>query len=189
MGFDGILKLLQSKEEPLKEKGTNELYKKLFQPFMGFYRKSGISKEDAKDLIITSFIKIYLKAYQVKDPKKFRAWCWTIARNNMMDHFRKNEKYKNNVSEEVLNDDEIIAKISEEKEKHGDKEECIQLGIQEFAKDMPERALVMQLKMEELSNKDISLRIGRTLAATKEYVSRCYEKLQPYVEHCKEGNN
>ena len=98
MGFDRILKLLQSKEEPLKEKGTNELYKKLFQPFMGFYRKSGISKEDAKDLISTSFLKIYLKAYQVKDPKKFEAWCWTIARNNMMDLFEKNKKYKNNVS-------------------------------------------------------------------------------------------
>ena len=54
---------------------------------------------------------------------------------------------------------------------------------------MPERGFLMQMKMENLTNEQISLRIGRTLSATKEFVSQSYKKLKPFIKHCKEGNN
>ena len=38
MELEKVLKLLQSKEHLMREKGANELYKILYQPLMGFYR-------------------------------------------------------------------------------------------------------------------------------------------------------
>jgi hypothetical protein len=52
---------------------------------------------------------------------------------------------------------------------------------------MPERAFVIQMKLENLTNLKISERIGRTLGATKEYVSQSYKKLGPFIKHCEEG--
>ena len=38
--------------------------------------------------------------------------------------------------------------------------------------------------MEGASVQDIADRIGRTAAATKEYLSQSRKKLQPFIAHC-----
>ena len=57
-------------------------------------------------------------------------------------------------------------------------------GLDEFGKREPERALVLLLQMDGHSIEEIGLRIGRTIAATKEYLSQCKKKIQPYIAHC-----
>ena len=196
MEFENTLKLLQSKEHLMREKGANEIYKMLYQPLMGFYRQRGMSKFEAEEVILESLFKICTKIDTVKEPKKFRAWCWTIARNTMLDHFRKYKKYENEIAEVYIHESgsessrldkiEIVTRINKETEKK-DTDQCIQLGLQEFSKAMPERAFVIQMKLENLTNLKISERIGRTLGATKEYVSQSYKKLGPFIKHCEEG--
>ncbi len=197
MEFEKILELLQSKEHPMKEKGANELYKKLYQPLMGFYRQKRLNKFESEEVILSSLLKICTKIDTVKEPKKFRAWCWTIARNTLMDHFRKYKKYENDIAEIGIDKDgeeysrldkiKIVTRVNKETEKE-DTDQCVRLGLQEFAKAMPERAFVIQMKLENLTNLQISERIGRTLAATKEYVSQSYKKLGPFIKHCEEGS-
>jgi RNA polymerase sigma-70 factor (ECF subfamily) len=197
MEFEKILELLQSKEHPMKEKGANELYKKLYQPLMGFYRQKRLNKFESEEVILSSLLKICTKIDTVKEPKKFRAWCWTIARNTLMDHFRKYKKYENDIAEIGIDKDgaeysrldkiKIVTRVNKETEKE-DTDQCVQLGLQEFAKAMPERAFVIQMKLENLTNLQISERIGKTLAATKEYVSQSYKKLGPFIKHCEEGS-
>ena len=197
MEFENTLKLLQSKEPLMREKGANELYKTLYQPLMGFYRQRRLNKFEAEEVILESLFKICTKIDTVKEPKKFRAWCWTIARNTMLDHFRKYKKYENEIAEVYIHESgsessrldkiEIVTRINKETEKK-DTDQCIQLGLQEFSKAMPERAFVIQMKLESQTNLKISERIGRTLAATKEYVSQSYKKLRPFIKHCVEGS-
>ena len=197
MELEKVLKLLQSKEHLMREKGANEIYKMLYQPLMGFYRQRGMSKFEAEEVILESLFKICTKIDTVKEPKKFRAWCWTIARNTMLDHFRKYKKYENEIAEVYIHESgnessrldkiEIVTRINKETEKK-DTDQCIQLGLQEFSKEMPERAFVIQMKLESQTNLKISERIGRTLAATKEYVSQSYKKLRPFIKHCVEGS-
>jgi len=197
MEFENTLKLLQSKEPLMREKGANELYKTLYQPLMGFYRQRRLNKFEAEEVILESLFKICTKIDTVKEPKKFRAWCWTIARNTMLDHFRKHKKYENEIAEVYISESgmessrldkiEIVTRMNKETEKK-DTDQCVQLGLQEFAKAMPERAFVIQMKLENLTNLKISERIGRTLAATKEYVSQSYKQLRPFIKHCVEGS-
>ena len=197
MEFENTLKLLQSKEPLMREKGANELYKTLYQPLMGFYRQRRLNKFEAEEVILESLFKICTKIDTVKEPKKFRAWCWTIARNTMLDHFRKYKKYENEIAEVYIHESgressrldkiEVVTRINKETEKK-ETDQCVQLGLQEFAKAMPERAFVIQMKLENLTNLKISERIGRTLAATKEYVSQSYKQLRPFIKHCVEGS-
>ena len=197
MEFENTLKLLQSKEHLKREKGANELYKILYQPLMGFYRQRRLNKFEAEEVILESLFKICTKIDTVKEPKKFRAWCWTIARNTMLDHFRKYKKYENEIAEVYIHESgressrldkiEVVTRINKETEKK-ETDQCVQLGLQEFAKAMPERAFVIQMKLENLTNLKISERIGRTLAATKEYVSQSYKQLRPFIKHCVEGS-
>jgi DNA-directed RNA polymerase specialized sigma24 family protein len=51
---------------------------------------------------------------------------------------------------------------------------------------MPERAYALTLQMEGASIAEISERLGRSLAAAKEYLSQCRKKVQPFVAHCTE---
>ena len=92
MELEKVLNLLQSKESPLREKGANELHKIMYQPLMGFYRQRKLNKFESEEVIFSSLLKICNKIDTVKEPRKFRAWCWKIARNTMLDHFRKYKK-------------------------------------------------------------------------------------------------
>jgi RNA polymerase sigma-70 factor (ECF subfamily) len=51
---------------------------------------------------------------------------------------------------------------------------------------MPERALALNLYLEGTSMDEIAMQIGRSAAATKEYLSQCRKKIKPYIAHCTE---
>jgi DNA-directed RNA polymerase specialized sigma24 family protein len=40
--------------------------------------------------------------------------------------------------------------------------------------------------MDGLAIEAIGQRIGRSVAATKEYLSQCRKKIQPFIAHCAE---
>ena len=63
-------------------------------------------------------------------------------------------------------------------------DECVSAGIDDFGKQMPDRAYVLTLQMDGISIADIGEQIGRSTAATKEYLSQCRKKLEPFVAHC-----
>ena len=203
MEFEDILKLMKSENHVLKDSGFNEVFKKLEQPLIGFYMHRKLNKSEAEEVVISSLVKICAKAHTLKDSKKsfaifqkkelkkFESWCWQVARNTLLDHFKKYKKYKKDVSEEVLEKSEIVERVSSQKERKNEmeREECVRIGVQEFGRAMPEREFAMSLKMQNFSNQQISLRIGRTLAATKEFMSQNYKRLKPFLENCVGGND
>ena len=65
-------------------------------------------------------------------------------------------------------------------------DECVNSGLEVFGRREPERHLAITLQVDGHSIEEIGLRIGRTIAATKEYLSQCRKKLQPYIAHCTE---
>ena len=65
-------------------------------------------------------------------------------------------------------------------------EQCVSEGLEAFSKQEPERAYVLMLQMDGSSVDEIGKLIGRTVAATKEYLSQCKKKIQPFIAHCNE---
>ena len=65
-------------------------------------------------------------------------------------------------------------------------DECVAEGLLQFGEQLPDRAHALVLQMEGESIEEIGHRIGRTIAATKEYLSQCKKKLAPFISHCRE---
>ena len=65
-------------------------------------------------------------------------------------------------------------------------EQCVSEGLDAFSKEEPERSYVLMMQMDGSSIEEIGQLIGRTVAATKEYLSQCKKKIQPFIAHCNE---
>jgi RNA polymerase sigma factor (sigma-70 family) len=63
-------------------------------------------------------------------------------------------------------------------------DECFGRGMDAFIAQMPERGLALNLQLDGASVSKIAAQLGRTVAATKEYLSQCRKHLQPFIANC-----
>jgi DNA-directed RNA polymerase specialized sigma24 family protein len=63
-------------------------------------------------------------------------------------------------------------------------QDCVTDGIYDFSADYPDRAKALEMQLDGEDIASIAQRIGRSVTATKEYLSQCKKKLTPYIEHC-----
>lgn len=183
-----VLKQLQDKANlDIAFKSLNSFF---YRNAFSFLLVNKLNAADADDVIQETFIKVFEKIDTLKDDSKFESWLWTILRNNMNEFYRKSNK-KNNVmfgleAEELenLTGDEDV-KVSHG-QKYDDQHNCVEEKMKLFQVDMPDQHYAIKLQMEDVSIKDISIRIGRSYAATKEFLSQSKKKLKSYFEECKE---
>ena len=183
-----VLKQLQDKANlDIAYKSLNSFF---YSNAFRFLMANKLNAADADDVIQETFIKVFEKIDTLKDDSKFESWLWTILRNNMNEFYRKNNK-KNNVmfgleAEELenLTGDEDV-KVNH-RQKYDDQHNCVEEKMKLFKEDMPDQHYAIKLQMEDVSIKDISIRIGRSYAATKEFLSQSKKKLKSYFEECKE---
>jgi RNA polymerase sigma-70 factor (ECF subfamily) len=172
-----------------REAGVRALYDGLAQPMLRFFVVHRLSGDEAKDILQETIIKIVRGCNSYAGQGQAKAWLWQIARNCLTDHLRKQSRLAAN---EAVFDGESWQTLEETVgdpaagEPKSSVDECVAAGIAEFGERMPDRAYVLTLQMEGTSIGEIAERIGRTIAATKEYLSQCRKKLSPYVSHCVE---
>lgn len=117
------------------------------------YRFTG-NRYEAEDLAQDTFIKAYKKFGTLKEPGKLKSWLYSIARNTVIDFFRRNKNKPlaldsailENVAESTAVDyQERVANIEVSKEL----ERCIEQLIKE------DRAIIKLLYYEGFSYKEI----------------------------------
>lgn len=117
------------------------------------YRFVG-NRYEAEDLAQETFIKAYKKFDTLKEPDKLKSWLYSIARNTVIDFFRKNKNKPfaldsailENVAEATAVDyQERVANLETSKEL----EHCIEQLIKE------DRAIIKLLYYEGFSYKEI----------------------------------
>ncbi len=187
MNFEKILKLLQSSQYKNIDEGATLLFnwidKDLQRHFEGQWK---LHSQEATDLSQLTMLKIIQKAKSVNDSRKFKSWCWTVAKNQARDYLRKVKREKDVIDfdSEKINE----YKISNNTELIDDKKDCIREGFLTFSKKYPDRAYALNLQSDGFSIGDISTYLCRTPGAAKEYLSQCRKKLLPYIKHCVEIN-
>ena len=165
------------------------LYGSTAQHMLRFFVFSGVSADDAKDVLQDTFVKIVRNASSYHGGGAARSWIWQIARNCLTDHQRKIGRLSEH--ETAVNDEQWAA-LQESTPapatcEPGQKaDECVSAGLEIFAQQMPERAYVLTLVMDGSSLAEIGELIGRTTAATKVFLFECRKKLKPFVAHCAE---
>jgi RNA polymerase sigma-70 factor (ECF subfamily) len=94
----------------------------LIKLFFGYAKtismRYAASYEEAEEIINDSFLKIFTHLKNCDHSIPFKAWLRTIVINTSIDHYRRNQKYRQSVDidevEVVIEGEDIISKISAE---------------------------------------------------------------------------
>ena len=199
-----------------RDRAVRELYDRFAQQFLRYFVHHGASGDEAKDILQDVFIKIVRFASNYVGDAPALHWINVIKKNCLIEFHRKNLRHSSRevVLDEdewrILGDAGTVTGLGTRTERdvaaHGqsayesseipwlDREtaqrllidECVAVGLDKFAQEMPERAFAMTLLMEGLSMAEIGVQIGRSANATKEFVSQCRKKIKPFIAHCSE---
>ena len=193
MNEEDMIRAIQSTGRT-QVQGLQAIYRKSAE-FRRYFIRHGLNSEAAEDLVQETIVRIFKSAGQNSGGAGFsdasaNAWLWSIARNALVDIQRKKKALMVSVDGDGL-DDASDARLQAElaqNNPHGQTQEtaqdCVMHGLDEFAAEYPDRALVLEMQMDGEDVVSIARRIGRTVAASKEYLSQCKKKLAPYIEPC-----
>jgi RNA polymerase sigma-70 factor (ECF subfamily) len=166
-----------------REFAVRVFYERYASAMMRFYMYRGLSADEAQDVFQNTLIKVIRNAASYHDSGQENAWFWQISRNVLTDYQR--QKYRSQeieVAVEYLEDLPVAAPETDTAVQSVDG--CVESGLSRFKEKEPDRVYALSLQMNGYSIKEIGERIGRTVAATKEYLSQCRKKAQPFVAHC-----
>ena len=170
-----------------RDAAVKTLYYDQAQLMLRFFASQGASADEARDILQNTMVKIVRSAASFNGGGAAKAWLWQIARNCLLDFHQQNSRV---TMREVTVIPEKWAELVETTAAPQvcsaamDIDACVAAGLATFSAAMPERAFVLGLQMDGLSIDAIGVQIGRSIAATKEYLSQCRKKIQPFIAHC-----
>jgi RNA polymerase sigma-70 factor (ECF subfamily) len=128
----------------------------------------------AEDILQEVFIRIHLNLHQVKDPLKLTSWIFSIARNEVNNHFR------------AMRNPAALIPETEEEEKSGNHNDNFSEDVIPFIHLLPPhyREVLLLAEFENLSQTEIARRLGITYTCAKSRVQRAREKLRELFEDC-----
>ena len=124
---------------------------------------------NAKDILQETFIKALKEINKYKEEGKFKAWLWTIARNKVMDFYRKANK---------------IVPLEEETVKQKDETSKNDLGaielyhIKSLIENLPPEQKEVILMRQYLSFKEIAAVLDCPLGTVLARLNRAIKKIQ-----------
>jgi DNA-directed RNA polymerase specialized sigma24 family protein len=195
--FDGIY----SKDPSHKRWAVESIYKEfeihLYKKLR--YQFPDLSEFEVSDIIQDAFIKLATTESLPQSPDSMASWLIKVAGNGALDLLKKayrsheipipeDIEYFGDEFESETDVESIInqAPIEESTSVSVGIQDCVDKGINEFAKKNPQNAVVIKMSLDSVPIVDISIVISRTAAATKQFIYESKKKLAPYIEHCLE---
>lgn len=145
--------------------------------------------EEARDLTSTVFLKTWnhIQENNLKDFKTLRALIYTVARNTVIDYYRKNFKYNNITIDDADKEIQIVdekIKISEKAEINSDYE-AVKKNLEKIKSEY--REVVILHYINELSIAEIARVIDKSKGNVRVILSRGLKSLRDEME--KEKSN
>ena len=169
----------------------SEIVRNYGKHLKGFIRKRVRSTEDAEDILQDVFYKLAESDYLMKPIEQVSAWLYTLARNRIVDLYRKKkpeqmpEYFYDNLEEELLSELSELLDETEASPEHQNLEALIWSELQKGLEELPrEQSLVFELhELKGISFKGIARLTGEpvnTLISRKRYaVLYLRERLRP----------
>lgn len=167
-----------------RNEGVAELYRAYARRMLGYFMKHRVQREHAEELVNDVFINVVRFCEDFRGETRVDAWLWAIARNALIDHFRRARP------EVTIDDDDLIrladAVVPQETRSEG-LEDCVRRAFAAFSAEHVDRAEVLKLvAFEGWDIGEIAAMLKRTPGATREYMSQCRKKLQAFLEPCRD---
>lgn len=156
---------------------VENLWNELSIPLKSFIQKNIHNYQDADDILQNVFYKIHYSIGSLKDTDKIRPWVYKITTNAIMDFYR---KHKNDALFDEL--PENITDYQEEINANDEIAQCLKSMIQ----SLPEKykSAIILTEYENLTQKELSERLGLSVSGAKSRVQRARIKLKEMLLGC-----
>lgn len=136
-------------------------------------------KEDAEDILQEVFIKISLKMDTISKQEKIQNWIFTIARNAVIDHYRKNSGKQNLSYTDTLSEDF-------EHENDPDATKGLESCLESFIEKLPEeyRDIIIDSELKNIRQKELALKYNMAYPSLRSRVQRGRERLKKMFVSC-----
>jgi len=156
---------------------TAVLYQLLNEEIKAFVSSRVANPADAEDLVQEVFVKVHNGLGQVDDDSRIRAWVYQIARNSVIDFYRKNGKPSVELEEELLED------------KSSYDQNVNEIVIQWFPTviaALPEkyRRAVELYELQGMSQQNIAAELGLSLSGAKSRIQRGRDQMRQMLFNC-----
>ncbi|GCE12448.1 RNA polymerase sigma factor SigZ [Tengunoibacter tsumagoiensis] len=150
----------------------------LHDPLYRFIRRRVATEEQAEDLLQEAFLKMHTQVDALREQDKLESWMYQIARNLIIDHYRKKRQ------DVPLEDAEEMLPLDEIPEE--DMQAQLAASVVAMIDCLPptyQEALLLT-DMQGLSQKELATRLGLSFSGAKSRVQRAREKLKQVVLDC-----
>lgn len=138
------------------------------------------NQADVDDVLQEVLLKIHRSASSLQDGNNFFAWVYTIARNAIIDHYRKRRP--------TISIDQAVtasfdaAEDPPEPDAMGEIAEC----LRPFLRHLPEkyRDPLILADLDGMSQADLAVKLGLSLSGAKSRVQRAREHLKTMLLEC-----
>lgn len=157
---------------------TTELWKDFSDRLMGFILKRVRNRHDAEDILQDVFIKIHNGINKLEEKDKMQSWVYQIARNTIIDYYRRQTDVTvtSEIYEDIV-DESITSQINNEE---------IASCLIPMIDQMPERykQAVTLTEINGFSQKEMADKLGLSLSGAKSRVQRGRDKLKEMLLEC-----
>lgn len=174
---------------PSRRAAVGQLYDIFSGRLRKYFYAKGASTAQAEDWLQEVFVRLLRPTAEFRGAQtQLAAWIWTIARHIMIDARRQAqgrafEDIDSETGHELPADDRDDPVTGIQSTSLSD---CVQQAYAAFSTAYPDRGNCLSLLVtDELTTAQIAQVIGRTEGATREYLSQCRKKLQPFLERCR----
>ncbi|AUC83895.1 RNA polymerase subunit sigma-70 [Polaribacter sp. ALD11] len=128
----------------------------------------------ADDILQDTFIKIHTKLHTLKDSTKLKSWCFTVARNSILDYWK-----STNQTFEIANFEskaEILNEIHTEKD-------CLRGILKHLPKKYRDPLFLSDIK--GLKQQEVANQLHQSLPTTKSQIQRARKLIaQGFIDCC-----
>ncbi|NCB75029.1 MAG: RNA polymerase sigma factor SigZ [Clostridia bacterium] len=164
----------------LSSTNVENLWVHFSKPLMSFIKKSVNNDQDAEDILQDVFCKIQNNINSLKADDKIHAWVYSITRNAITDFYRTHrfENYSSELFDDVP-DDRLDSGLENA---NGEIAQCLKAMINLLPDKYKEAILLTEF--QNLTQKELSQRLGLSLPGAKSRVQRARGKLKEMLFDC-----
>ena len=153
----------------------DQIISKHKQELFGYVLKHVKDNQTAQDIHQEILIKIFKHYKSINKPSSLKAWVYKIARNHIMDHFRK----KNYVT---ISLNEQLAEKNEFTNDAGQILPCLRPFINQLKPNY--RQALELIDLGGMSQKDFSVKMNMSYSGAKSTVQRARKQLKKSLNKC-----
>ncbi|GHO63154.1 hypothetical protein KSC_020460 [Ktedonobacter sp. SOSP1-52] len=150
----------------------------LHDPLYRFIRRRVATEEQAEDLLQEAFLKMHTQVDSLREHDKLESWMYQIARNLIIDHYRKRRQ------DVPLEDAEEMLPLDEIPEENVQAQLAASVARMIACLPSAHQEALLLTDVQGVSQKELATRLGLSFSGAKSRVQRAREKLKQVVLDC-----